>query len=243
MRSSKRLVFRLMLPLLLAIVLVVGGSDWVNAYNSRIDASMSVNSPSVSEQLDFVDTKLVRRQQSEKINYDLIVRDIVQLFKWLDSPEINSQQLAGLISGNPCDHTCPIKLSGERTFHDGILVFSEMNSEKYIREIEIEPYNRTNKRVELTIYLREPYRSKFSLTNFVLRLSSQANNPSRNSTLIDCDGDDNYDCPQSLSYTTDIKEKFFSSSKSPSYTVLTNFYRYKRKPDQPKSISLYLERN
>jgi hypothetical protein len=248
MRSSKRLVFRLMLPLLLAIVLVVGGSDWVNAHSGRIDVSVGVDLQSVSEQLDFVDTKLVRRQRikkvsSEKINYDLIVKDIIQLFKWLDSPEINSQQLAARISGNECDDECPIKLSGERTFHDGLLVFHEMNSEKYIGEIAIYPYNKTDKRVGLEIHLREAYKSKFSLTDFIARLASQADKPIRNPTAVECDGGDDYDCPQWFLYITDIKTKFFPSSKSLNYRVRTDFYRYKRQPEQLQGISLNLSRS
>jgi hypothetical protein len=250
MRNSSRIVVRFILLLMLVIALVVGSSSWVAASLHKTNEHSSVALPVRPDQVVPANTNLARQQRrkkskAERINYDLVIKDIVQIFKWLDSPEMTAQQLAARISDYECDDPCPIKLSGERTFYNGMPVFSGINSEKYIGGIEIPQFDQKSGIVGLQIFLRKAYKSKFSpdILHSLLSSSSQPKKLTRDFNSIHCDGvSDDYDCPQRYFYDNDIKTKFFVSSKPLSYRVRTDFYRYKHKPDQIQSILLSLER-
>jgi hypothetical protein len=86
MRSSKRIIVKLFLPLILAISLVIGGYSWADARSHSVPEKALASASSSTEILERAAApRLVREQQTRRkpvksqqaeINYESITQDI-----------------------------------------------------------------------------------------------------------------------------------------------------------------------
>jgi hypothetical protein len=150
MRSSKRLIVKLLLPLILAVSLVIGGYSWADARSHSIPAKISASASSPTEILERSAAPLLARQQrvrrkpvkskQAEINYESIAQDIRLMLSWLASPEVIPAWLASKLHNDNCFGECTIQI---RNDHNNSIVtadnhsFRALKNEKVIYQVNI----------------------------------------------------------------------------------------------------------
>jgi hypothetical protein len=150
MRSSKRLIVKLLLPLMLAVSLVVGGYSWADAcsHNVLVKASASASSPmeilerSAAPQLvrqQRTRRKPVKSKQAE-INYESIAQDILLMLSWLESPDATPTWFASKLRDYDCLNLCTMEIRNDRSYSTlsaSNHSFIALKNEKSVYRVEV----------------------------------------------------------------------------------------------------------
>jgi hypothetical protein len=236
MKKIKHFTVRFLIAMVLIAIFVVQGSIWSNNRSHAAQSNMLVNS---------IDTQLAQRQQKKtknipkKIDYELIIKDIVDIFRAMESTGTGTAMIAK-INGSPqeCSRDrCDIELTN---FPSN--TFSGLKSKKYISSIEISTWfnnsdnssapsnNIIQKNPErisyIKILLKDLYREVFSPSQFNTILSGE-NPPRPKLQDVECNS---FSPPCSYSkgtYINSIHAKYFPEPCRNKYNVITSFYRYK----------------
>jgi hypothetical protein len=149
MRSSKRIIVKLFLPLILAVSLVIGGYSWADARSHSVPEKALASASSSTEILERAAAPLVRRQrtrrkpvksQQAEINYESIAQDIRLMLSWVESPEMTPAWLASKLRNDNCIDVCTIQI---RNDHNNPIVtadnhsFIALKNEKVIYQVNI----------------------------------------------------------------------------------------------------------
>jgi hypothetical protein len=143
MRSSKRIIVKLFLPLILAISLAIGGYSWADARSHSVPAKASASAPSPTEILERAAAPLVRRQrtrrkpvksQQAEINYESIAQDIRLMLSWVESPEVTPAWLASKLRNDNCTDVCTIQI---RNDHNNPIVTADNHSFRALKNEKV----------------------------------------------------------------------------------------------------------
>jgi hypothetical protein len=150
MRSSKRIIVKLFLPLILAVSLVIGGYSWADARSHSVSAKALANAPSPTEILEGIATpQLVRRQrtrrkpvksQQDEINYESIAQDILLMISWLESPDATPTWFASKLRDYDCLNLCTMEIRNDRnysTLSASNHSFIALKNEKSVYRVEV----------------------------------------------------------------------------------------------------------
>jgi hypothetical protein len=185
MRSSKRIIVKLFLLLILAVSLVIGGYSWADAHSYSVSAKALASAPSPTEILERIVTpQLVRRQRTRRkpvkskqaeINYESIAQDIRLMLSWVESPEVTPAWLASKLRNDNCIDVCTIQI---RNDHNNPIVtadnhsFRALKNEKVIYQVDMASKEGSSSLKSVNIDLgfdNEP----FSVTQLAKLLSSK----------------------------------------------------------------------
>jgi hypothetical protein len=150
MRSSKRLIVKLFLPLILAVSLVIGGYSWADARSHSFLSKALASAPSPTGILERTASPLLARQQrvrrkpvksqQAEINYESIAQDIRLMLSWVESPEVTPAWLASKLRNDNCIDVCTIQI---RNDHNNPIVtadnhsFRALKNEKVIYQVNM----------------------------------------------------------------------------------------------------------
>jgi hypothetical protein len=150
MKNSRRIIVKLLLPLILAIALVIGGYSWADARSHSASVNVSASVPSPTETLERSAMPLVvRRQRTRRkpvknkqaeINYESIAQDIRLMLSWVESPEVTPAWLASKLRNYDCPGICTIEIRND--FNNPVVnavnnSFVALKNEKFIYRINI----------------------------------------------------------------------------------------------------------
>jgi hypothetical protein len=125
----------------------------------------------------------------EIINYDLIVKDIIRIFKWLDSDSLKPIFWNNFIRGQYCESSCQLIIedpSEDSTYKGGS--FAGMSSNKYLSSILIYLNEDNSKVVEASIVLKKRYSKIFEVSRIYPMLTNEKFVPFTGAKLGSCDG-------------------------------------------------------
>jgi hypothetical protein len=232
MKKTKHFIVKI----LLVIVLVVQASIWFSTQShAQSEASIS-----------FTDTQLAQRQQKKikrtpkNIDYELIIKDIVDIFRASNSPGTGTAILSE-ISGSPGDcstERCNVELTDKPGN-----ALSGLRSSKYISSIEFSTFfdesnvistnpnnNTSRKNLErighISIGFKDSYRQIFSPTRFHSMMTGEKQPMLRlrdlecNSLSPPCDFLEGV-------YASRIQEKYFPEPYRNQFHVVTTFAKHK----------------
>jgi hypothetical protein len=242
------LILKVLVPALLTVVLVIAGAVVSQSQVRSIPAvGKVVNVSQVDRSSVAAEVKPIQSSPAteQKVDYDLIIKDIVQIFKWMETPGMTPIELAANIRGHSCDSSvCSITISKEDIFHT-------LNSDKYLGEVKIYTKQRNiNKVGSVHFELISPWNEIFSPVEFIKKLSEGIGKPKREDPPDrDCiairyvnpeEADDH--CLERLAYSVNIKKKYFNLSKFKTYSVRTDYFLYRdKKPNVLIGMDFVLE--
>lgn len=148
--------------------------------------------------------------KEETINYDLIVRDIVRIFKWLDSDSLKPIFWSNFIRGQYCESSCQLIIedSSEDSIYKGGS-FAGMASNKYLSSILIYLNEENSKIIDVNITLKKRYSKAFEVSKIYPMLTNEKFVPLTGVKLGGCDGP----CRGgSRDYRVNINDKYFPRS-------------------------------
>jgi hypothetical protein len=222
------LVLKVLVPALLTVVLVIAGAVVSQSQVRSIPALDQVPSLSVQHYerpqapcADIILPQSYSQSEQEIIN-NLIIKDVVKIFKWMEIPSMTSTILAANIQGTNCDDDNCHLLISRYSF------FKALPSSKYIGEIRIFtlPDKRKVRIVEIKLSFR--FLNQFSPTKFIEKLSEGSEKPKEEfPDDRDClRNPSESKCPDEIAYSVSIKNKYFKSSRFRKYFVLINSIIY-----------------
>lgn len=127
--------------------------------------------------------------KEEEIKYELIVKDVLRIFKWLDSNTLKPIFWGNFIRGQYCESSCQLIIEdpGKESVYKGGS-FAGMSSDKYLNSILIY-LNEDNSRVnEVSITLKEKYSKVFEVSKIHPMLTNKKFSPFTGAKLGSCDG-------------------------------------------------------
>jgi hypothetical protein len=146
----------------------------------------------------------------EAINYDLIVKDIVKIFKWLDSDSLKPIFWSNFIRGQYCESSCQLiieDLNEDSIYKGG--AFAGMSSNKYLNSISIYLNEENSKVIDVNIILKKRYSKVFEVSKIYPMLTNEKFVPLTGVKLGGCDGP----CRGgSRDYRVNINDKYFPRS-------------------------------
>jgi hypothetical protein len=146
MRSSKRLIVKLFLPLILAVSLVIGGYSWADARSHSVPEKALASASPPTEILERAAAPLVRRQRTrrkpvksrqDEINYESIAQDILLMLSWSESPDATPTWFASKLRDYDCLNLCTIEIRSNSTLSTGNHSFIALKNEKFVYRVEI----------------------------------------------------------------------------------------------------------
>jgi hypothetical protein len=144
------------------------------------------------------------------INYDLIVKDIIRIFKWLDSDSLKPIFWNNFIRGQYCESSCQLIIEDptvDSVYKGGS--FAGMVSNKYLSSILIYLNEDNSKVIEVSIILKKSYSKAFEVAKIYPMLTNEKFVPLTGVKLGGCDGP----CRGgSRDYRTNINDKYFPRS-------------------------------
>jgi hypothetical protein len=230
MRSSRRIIVRVLFPLVLSVLFVVGGYSWADARSDSVPTKASDSAPSPTEILERATApRLVRQQRTRRkpvksqqaaINYESIAQDIRLMLSWVESPEVTPAWLASKLRNDNCIDVCTIQI---RNDHNNPIVtadnhsFRALKNEKVIYQINMASKEGSSSLKSVNIDLgfdNEP----FSVTQLAKLLSSKNVQPRLVSGKFpSCDAGPCYF--GRAEYLVDVDTQNSSSSPSKKYRV------------------------
>jgi hypothetical protein len=229
------LVLKVLVPALLTVVLVIAGAV--------VSQSQVRSIPAVGEIRSSVAAEVKPSQSSpaneQKVDYDLIIKDIVQIFKWMETPGMTPIKLAAEIRGVGCDYfLCSIAI-GTTNASGGD--FHWLSSNEYLRQITV--YAKKNKLTNVNISLKSLWMERFSPTEFIRKLSEGSTKPiEEGGFFFDCVVTSRSYCPEtSYKYSVDLKKRYFQSTRRKGYYVKVLFFSFREIPDLIQMIGLEIE--
>ena len=163
--------------------------------------------------------------ENKDIDYSLIAKDIVRLFKLMDTPDVTPLVLTNIIKGGDCvdGSTCSILLRdfSEADRNQGQRVFDGLLSKNYISSVEIFTDNSNyNKISSIEISLKDKYKNRFITSKLHSMLTNEKFVAKKGVKLGGCDGP----CKGGQrKYVIDIKNKYFpNSSKLYEVEIIVN---------------------
>jgi hypothetical protein len=159
----------------------------------------------------------------QKVDYDLIIKDIVQIFKWMETPGMTPIKLAAEIHRMSCDEDCGVNILTRNVFED-------LASEKYLDKIYIAPRPSNNEVGKVYLDLKLNWNKLFYPEDFIANLSENSG-LIRKENLGDRDcitSARDKECPRYYRYSVNIKSKYFRSSKLKEYRVYTEYFYFQK---------------
>jgi hypothetical protein len=157
------------------------------------------------------------------IDYDAIVGDVVQIFKWLEEPGMNDTLLAARLRNDRCVSDCPIVLNFGTDTVDSYI--PALASRKYIKEVIVSSYELSARETRpvyaVKITLKEESTRRLVLSQLYQKLIGRDNVPS---TPITCQEGD-LRCPNLSFARMSLKERHFPNSRCDTYPLRLEFYR------------------
>jgi hypothetical protein len=163
------------------------------------------------------------QRKVEEINYDLLVKDIVQIIKWLEEPDITRDKLRKKLINSNYKYNKDVDESVDISIQNKDLS-NLLSSKKYLEEVVIFKnleLNRADDKIQsVQLIYKESYQRKISASKLHLIVSGQATTRTR-WRYHNCDGE--Y-CPRTSTYFSGIDDKYLHQSGDIYYTVTTRVY-------------------
>jgi hypothetical protein len=188
--------------------------------NSPVDSGKEMSNPQQQRRWS-------RNQPPRKIGdiqYNLIVRDVVEIFKLLSAPNTKPVQWTNFIRGISCAEGSPCSISIKDFSEDrfpGERLFAGMASKKYIDSIflYVEGFDQ-NKVTDIEITFKKKYNKRFMVSKIHRMLTDKKFIQLNGVKHANCDGS----CRGGTrTYTINIMEKYFPSA-SADYRLSVTMY-------------------
>jgi hypothetical protein len=242
MKKIQHFTVKLLLVIVMVAMSVVQGSIWFSA-QSHAQSETPISS---------TDIRLVQRQQKKhtpkNIDYELIIKDIVDIFRASNSPGTGTAILSK-ISGSQRDcstERCHVELTDKPGN-----ALSGLRSSKYISSIEVSTFfyesratssNDVKKRnleriAHISIRFKDSYHQIFSPTQFHSMMTGEKQ-PKPRLQDVECS---TFTPPCNFlkgNYISRIQEKYFPESYRNKFHVSTTFAKYKNGKEYLSSVTL-----